>query len=58
MVLYKCKGDTGKEITKNMEKFEMTNYQFKGIIKMIIALLRKDVPNEEIIEYLEEMIKE
>ena len=36
----------------------MTNYQFKGIIKMIIALLKKGTPVEEIIEYLEELIKE
>ena len=36
----------------------MTNNQFKGIIKMIIALIRSDTPKEELIEYLTELIKE
>lgn len=35
----------------------MTNDQFRGIIKMIIALIRKGTPPEELIEYLEELIK-
>ena len=36
---------------------KMTNDQFKGIIKMIIALIKKDTPKEELIEYLSELIK-
>jgi hypothetical protein len=40
-----------------MENNEMTNDQFRGIIKMIIALIRKDTPKEELIEYLTELIK-
>ena len=35
---------------------EMTNNQFKGIIKMIIALIKNDTPKEELLEYLEELI--
>lgn len=35
----------------------MTNRQFVGIIKMIMALIRNDTPKEEILEYLEELIK-
>ncbi|SFA87088.1 hypothetical protein SAMN05216249_10434 [Acetitomaculum ruminis DSM 5522] len=41
-----------------MEDNKMTNYQFKGIIKMIIALLKKGTPVNEMIEYLEELIKD
>lgn len=41
-----------------MEDNKMTNNQFKGIIKMIIALIRNDIPKEELIEYLTELIKE
>lgn len=41
-----------------MENNEMTNNQFKGIIRMIIALIKKGTSAEEIIEYLEELIKE
>lgn len=40
-----------------MEKNTMTNDQFRGIIKMIIALIRRDTPKEELIEYLTELIK-
>ena len=40
-----------------MEDNKMTNNQFKGIIKMIIALIRNDTPKEELIEYLTELIK-
>ncbi len=36
---------------------EMTNMQFIGIIKMIIALIKKDTPKEELIEYLQELVK-
>lgn len=36
----------------------MTNNQFKGIIKMIIALIRNNTPKEELIEYLNELIKD
>lgn len=41
-----------------MENTGMTNNQFRGIIKMIIALIRNDTPKEELIEYLTELIKE
>ena len=41
-----------------MEDNKMTNNQFKGIIKMIIALISNDTPKEELIEYLTELIKE
>ena len=37
---------------------QMTNNQFKGIIKMIIALIRNDTPKEERLEYLTELIKD
>ena len=40
-----------------MENNTMTNDQFRGIIKMIIALIRRDTPKEELIEYLTELIK-
>lgn len=40
-----------------MENNEMTNNQFKGIIKMIMALIRNDTPKEEILEYLQELIE-
>ena len=46
----------GKELS--MEENELTNNQFRGIIKMIIALIRNDTPKEELIEYLTELIKE
>ena len=36
----------------------MTNMQFSGVIKMIIALIKKDTPKEELIEYLEELTLE
>ncbi len=40
-----------------MEKDEMTNNQFKGIIKMIMALIKNDTPKDEILEYLQELIQ-
>lgn len=40
-----------------MEKETMTNNQFRGIIKMIIALIKNDTPKEELIEYLQELIE-
>lgn len=40
-----------------MEKEEMTNNQFKGIIKMIMALIKNDTPKDEILEYLQELIQ-
>ena len=43
---------------EKMENTGMTNNLFKGIIKMIIALIRNDTPKEELIEYLTELIKE
>lgn len=41
-----------------MEKKGMTNGQFKGIIQMLVALLKNGTPTEEIIKYLEELIKD
>lgn len=41
-----------------MEDNKMTNAQFRGVIKMIIALIKKDTPKDEILEYLNELIKE
>ena len=40
-----------------MEDKKITSNQFKGIMKMIIAL-RNDTPKEELLEYLTELIKE
>ena len=40
-----------------MEKNEMTNNQFRGIIKMIMALIRNDTPKDELLEYLQEPIE-
>lgn len=40
-----------------MEKDEMTNNQFRGIIKMIMALIRNDTPKEELLEYLQELLE-
>lgn len=40
-----------------MESNEMTNNQFKGIIKMIMALIKNDTPKEELLEYLQELIE-
>lgn len=40
-----------------MEKNEMTNNQFRGIIKMIMALIRNDTPKEELLEYLQELLE-
>ena len=37
---------------------ELSDMQFKGIIKMIIALIKKDTPKEELIEYLQELVKQ
>lgn len=41
-----------------MENDNMTNNQFRGIIKMIIALIKNDTPKEELLEYLNELIKD
>ncbi len=41
-----------------MEDNQMTNNQFTGIIKMIIALIKNDTPKDELIEYLTELIKD
>lgn len=46
-----------QERRNGMENNTMTNDQFRGIIKMIIALIRRDTPKEELIEYLTELIK-
>lgn len=40
-----------------MENNEMTNNQFRGIIKMIIALIKNNTPKEELISYLEELLE-
>lgn len=40
-----------------MENEGMTNHQFNGIIKMIIALIKNNTPKEELIEYLPELIQ-
>ena len=34
----------------------MTNNQFIGIIKMIIALIENDTPKEKLLEYRRELI--
>lgn len=39
-----------------MEQDGMTNDQFKGIIKLLIKMIKEDVPKEKLIEYLEELI--
>ena len=55
-ILYNCnKGIAGME--RSMESNQMTNNQFRGIIKMIIALIRNDTPKEELIEYLSELLE-
>lgn len=41
-----------------MENDNMTNNQFKGIIKMIIALIKNNTAKEELLEYLSELIKD
>lgn len=43
---------------KEMENDKLTNRQFIGIIKMIIALIEKDTPKAELIEYLKELISD
>lgn len=40
-----------------MENEPMTNNQFKGIIKMIMALIRNDTPKDELLEYLQELLE-
>ena len=40
-----------------MENNEMTNNQFRGIIKMIIALKKNDTPKEDLLEYLQELLE-
>lgn len=40
-----------------MENEGMTNNQFRGIIKMIIALIKNNTPKEELISYLEELLE-
>jgi hypothetical protein len=40
-----------------MENNTMTNNQFRGIIKMIMALIRNDTPKEELLEYLQELLE-
>ena len=40
-----------------MENNTMTNNQFRGIIKMIMALIRNDTPKEDLLEYLQELLE-
>lgn len=40
-----------------MENNTMTNNQFRGIIKTIMALIRNDTPKEELLEYLQELLE-
>lgn len=40
-----------------MEDNKMTNNQFRGIIKMIMALIRNNTPKEELLEYLQELLE-
>ena len=39
-----------------MENEQVTNNQFRGIIKMIIALIKNNTPKEELISYLEDSL--
>lgn len=41
-----------------MENEGMTNNQFTGIIRMIIALIEKGTSKEDLVEYLKALIKE
>jgi hypothetical protein len=41
-----------------MDNNQITNNQFKGIIKMIIALIKSDTPKEELLEYLTDLVEE
>lgn len=36
---------------------QMTNNQFIGIIKMIMALIKNDTPKDELLEYLGKLIE-
>lgn len=36
----------------------MDNNQFKGIIKMIMALIKSDISKEELLEYLTDLVEE
>ena len=56
MLLFMCR--EVKRETMQIERKVMTNAQFRGVVKMIIALIKKDTPKEELIEYLSELIKE
>ena len=39
------------------EEMQMTNNQFIGIIKMIMALIKNDTPKQELLEYLGKLIE-
>lgn len=41
-----------------MEENQLTNNQFRGIIQMIIALIKNNTPQDELIGYLQELIKD
>ena len=46
-----------KEKIQMKEEMQMTNNQFIGIIKMIMALIKNDTPKEELLEYLGKLIE-
>ena len=37
---------------------QMTNMQFTGVINMIKALIKRDTPKEELIEYLDQLTQD
>lgn len=40
------------------EVIGMTNDQYRGIIQLIIKMVKEDVPKEKLLEYLEELIQQ
>ena len=34
---------------------EMTNDQYRGVINLIIKMIKEDTPKEKLLEYLEEL---
>lgn len=38
------------------EENGMTNDQYVGVIKLIIKMIKEEVPKEKLLEYLEELI--
>ena len=39
------------------EEMQMTNNQFIGIIKMIMALIKNNTPKQELLDYLGKLIE-